>query len=98
MIKVEELFTEIAKNNMAVYGLKETKEAANLGAIKELLLTDSYIQKSRNENFYNEVEQIMRTVDKSKGEVEIISTEHEGGKRLNGLSGIGAILRFKLRY
>ena len=98
MIKVEELFTEIAKNNMSAYGLKETKEAANLGAIKELLVADSYIQKSRNENFYNEIEFIMRTVDKSKGEVEIISTEHEAGKRLEGLGGIGAILRFKLKY
>ena len=55
MIKVEELLTEIAKNNLAAYGLKETENAANMGAVKELLITDSLIQKSRQENFYHDV-------------------------------------------
>ncbi len=96
--KVEELFTEIAKNNLAVYGLKETENVSSIGAIKDLLITDSFIQKSRGENFYNHVENIMRTVDKTKGEVQIISSEHEGGKKLDGLGGIAAILRFKLNY
>ena len=96
--KVEELFTEIAKNNLAVYGLKETETASSIGAVKELLVTDSFIQKSRSENFYKELESIMKTVDKAKGEVEIISSEHEAGKKLDGLGGIAAILRFKLNY
>ncbi len=98
MNKVEELFTEIAKNNLFVYGLKETEKASELGAIKELLITDSFIQKSRSEAFYNSVEKIMKTVDKTKGDIDIISSEHEGGKRLDGLGGIGAILRFKMNY
>ncbi|MBS3105614.1 mRNA surveillance protein pelota [Candidatus Woesearchaeota archaeon] len=96
--KVEELFTEIAKNNLAVYGLEETQKAAEIGAVKELLITDSFIIKSRNENFYNNVEHIMKTADKAKGEVEVISSEHEAGKKLDGLGGIAAILRFKLNY
>ena len=98
MNKVEELFTEIAKNNLAVYGLKETENASSIGAVKELLITDSFIQKSRSENFYASVEGIMKTVDKTKGEVQIISSEHEGGKKLDGLGGIAAILRFKMSY
>ena len=96
--KVEELFTEIAKNNLAVYGLKETENASHIGAIKELLITDSFIQKSRIKNFFKEVEKIFKSVEKTKGEVDIISSEHEGGKRLDGLGGIGAILRFRIRY
>jgi len=96
--KVEELFVEIAKSNLAVYGLAETENAAQIGAVKELLLTDSFIQKSRSKNFYPGIEAIMRTVDKAKGEIEIISSEHEGGKKLDGLGGIAAILRFKLNY
>ena len=98
IVKVEELFTEIAKNSLAAYGLKETENAVNMGAVKELLITDSLIQKSRQDNFYHEVESIMKIVDKTKGEIEIISSEHEGGKRLDGLGGIGAILRFKMSY
>jgi len=96
--KIEELFAEIAKNNLAVYGLKETENASAIGAVKELLITDALIQKSRIENFYFDVERIMKTVDKTKGEVEIISSEHEAGKKLDGLGGIAAILRFKLKY
>ncbi|MBI2659639.1 mRNA surveillance protein Pelota, partial [Candidatus Woesearchaeota archaeon] len=98
MNKVEELFVEIAKSNLAAYGLNETKKAAEIGAVKELLITDSFIQKSRSENFYNEVDKVMKTVDRAKGEIEIISSEHEGGKKLDGLGGIAAILRFKMSY
>ncbi len=98
MNKVEELFAEIGKNNLFAYGLKETEKASSMGAIKELLITDSFIQKSRTENFYKDIENIMKTVDKTKGDIVIISSEHEGGSRLDGLGGIGAILRFKLNY
>ncbi|MBI2655447.1 mRNA surveillance protein pelota [Candidatus Woesearchaeota archaeon] len=98
MVKVEELFTEIAKNNLAAYGIEETENAAVMGAVRDLLITDSLIQKSRLENFYKRIENIMKTVDKTKGEIEIISSEHEGGKKLEGLGGIGAILRFKMSY
>ena len=98
MNKVEELFTEIAKNNFSSYGLKDVEKAAAMGAIKDLLITDSLIQKSRRENNYKRLENIMKTVDKTKGEIEIISSEHEGGKKLDGLGGIGAILRFKMSY
>ncbi len=97
-IKVEELFVEISKNNLGVYGIKEVENAAGMGAVKELLITDSLIQKSRAENFYNQIDKIMKTIDKTKGKVEIISSEHEAGKRLDGLGGVAAILRFKMNY
>ena len=96
--KVEELFAEIAKNNLAAYGLEDTENAALAGAVKELLITDSLIQKSRMESFYGRIEGVMKMVDKAKGEIEIISSEHEAGKKLDGLGGIAAILRFMLNY
>ena len=98
MNKVEELLTEIAKDNLAIYGLKETESASLIGAVKELLITDSFIIKSRDENFYNIVDNMMKAVDKAKGNITIISSEHDGGRKLDGLGGIGAILRFKLNY
>jgi len=95
---VEELFTEISKNNLASYGLKETRDAATAGAVKTLLITDIFIQKRRNEDKYEEIEEAMKIVDSTKGEILIISSENEAGKRLDGLGGIAAILRFKLNY
>src|SRR3990167_2138349 len=41
---VEELLAEIAKNNLASYGLKETKNAVEAGAVRILLVTDKFIQ------------------------------------------------------
>ena len=98
MNKVEELLAEIAKSNLAAYGLKATENASLMGAAKDLLITDSFIKKSRDENFYGIVDNIMKTVDKTKGDIIIISSEHDGGKKLDGLGGIAAILRFKLNY
>lgn len=95
---VDELLTEISKNNLATYGLKETKTAADSGAIRTLLLTDSFIQKKRQENKYLDIEEMMKFVDSSKGDIIIVSSDHEAGKKLNGLGGIAAILRFKLNY
>ncbi len=95
---VDELLAEISKNSMASYGLEETKKAAEAGAVRILLVTDAFIQKSREENRYSVVELMMKSVDSSKGDIAIISSEHEAGKKLNGLGGIAAILRYKLNY
>ena len=95
---VEDLLTEIKKNNCAAYGIKQTEEATNAGAVKDLLVADSFIQESRRENFYNRLDAIMKTTESTKGKVHIISAEHEAGKKLTGLGGIAALLRYKLSY
>jgi protein pelota len=95
---VEELFTEISKNNLASYGLKETKTAAESAAVKRLLITDGFIQKKRREEKYDEIEIMMKSIDNAKGDISIISSEHEAGKKLDGLGGIAAILRYKINY
>jgi len=95
---VEELLAEIKKNGQAVYGIIETENAAHAGAVRDLLVTDSLIQKSRQENIYGRIEHIMKASESSKGSITIISSEHDGGKELNGLGGIAAILRYKLSY
>ena len=95
---VEELFAEISKNNLASYGLKETKNAAFTGAVRTLLITDNLIHQKRIDGQYEEIEEIMKTVDSTNGDILIVSSEHEAGKKLDGLGGIAAILRFKLNY
>jgi protein pelota len=95
---VEELLTEISKEGMAAYGSKETENAANAGAVKVLLITDSLIQKSRDKGTYEKLDQMMKTVDATKGAIHLISSENDAGKKLDGLGGIGAILRYKLNY
>jgi protein pelota len=95
---VEELLKEIAKNNLAVYGLKQTEEAVNSGAVKTLILTDNFIKKQREKENYQKIDFMLKNTEAMKGNVIIISSEHEGGKKLDGLSGIGALTRYKLSY
>ncbi|MEM4247522.1 MAG: mRNA surveillance protein pelota, partial [Candidatus Woesearchaeota archaeon] len=96
MSVVEDLFAAIAKAGNAAYGMIETKQAAEAGAVSNLLVTDQLVKSLREENRFSELDSIMKTVERTKGKVWIISAEHEGGKRLQGLGGIGAILRYKL--
>ncbi len=96
MAVVEDLFSKIAKQGPAAYGMKETSQAAEAGAVEHLLVTDKLIQKLREENKFAGLDSMMKQVDRTKGKVWIISSEHEGGKRLQGLGGIGAILRYKM--
>ncbi len=95
---VEELLKEIKKDDLAVYGVKESKKAADAGAIKVLLVADSLINKYREAQKFRELEKIMKAIEMNKGEVHIISTEHEAGKKLEGLGGIGGLLRYKVNY
>jgi len=95
---VENLLFEISKNNLAVYGFKDSENAAVAGAVEHLLVTDTFIRKTRNNNTYKALEIIMKNTEKSKGKITIISYENEAGKKLDGLGGVGAILRYKINY
>jgi len=64
---VEELLVEISKDNLASYGLQETKKASEASAVRTLLITDSFIQKKRTENKYTEIEKMMRLIERVKG-------------------------------
>ena len=52
----------------------------------------------RDENSYGRLEAIMKVVEQAKGSITIITSEHDGGKKLDGIGGIGAILRYKVEY
>ncbi|MDO5860023.1 mRNA surveillance protein pelota [Methanobrevibacter sp.] len=87
---IEKLLTQIGKNSSKiVYGLKETKNAINLGAVSELLVLDT---KVASENMGD----LMDMVENMKGEVMVISSEHDGGKQLESLGGMAAILRYEI--
>ena len=90
MIAVDELLGEIGKNSSKVaYGVKETVEAINLGAVEKLLVLDKMVAT-------NNLSQQMDMVENMKGEVMVISCEHDGGKQLESLGGIAAILRYAI--
>jgi len=95
---VEELLTGIAKEDLGIYGFDEVKSAVDAKAVAKLLVTDELIQKLRSDNDFRKLDSLMRAVDKAGGDVHIIAVANEGGKKLKGIGGIGAVLRYKLNY
>lgn len=95
---VDELLLKISKENLGVYGFKQVKDAVSLGAVSELLVTDKLIHKRREEKTFMYLEHLIQNVESQRGEVHLISSEHEGGKKLDGLGGVAGILRYKLEY
>jgi protein pelota len=94
---VEEVLARIGKGkNDVAYGFEEVKEACNYGAIEKIIISDKILRESSNTERRN-IEQLINDVEQHKGEVMVISAEHEGGKKLLSLGGIAALLRFSIQ-
>ncbi len=87
---VERLMTEIAKpNGLGTYGTEEVRSAAQAGAVETLLVLDSKIREQ-------DLDDVVRGVESQKGNVIVVSAQHDGGKSLASLGGMGAILRYNM--
>jgi protein pelota len=88
---IEKILQEIAKgSSTVVYGKKETIAGANAGAIKELLVLDKFVR-------IEKLEKVMNLVENMGGDVMVISSQHDGGKQLESLGGLAAILRYPIK-
>jgi protein pelota len=93
---VEKVLERLGKERMTVtYGLAEVERADSYGAVDRLLLTDVKLREA-SEKDRLVLEKLMREVEKKRGRIIIISTEHEAGTKLNSLGGIAALLRFPI--
>jgi len=87
---VEETLLKIYKNEEAVYGKENVKKAIEYNAIDYIIVLDKLIIEKEIREILKEAE------EKLKAKVHIISSNHEWGEKLKGLSGIAAKLRFKI--
>ena len=87
---VEKLMAEISKpDGLGTYGTEEVRSAALAGAVDTLLLLDSKVRDQ-------DLDDVVRAVESQKGKVIVVSSQHDGGRTLAALGGMGAILRYKL--
>jgi protein pelota len=93
---VEDLLAEIKKSGKASYGIKDVKEKVNIGAVSALLVTDNFLKKEKEEGRYKEIDELLQLAEDTKAQIYIIKSGHEGGKKLDGLGGIAAILRYQV--
>lgn len=84
---VERFLAEVSKGGLAEYGYVEVEKKVAAGAVEILLISE---EKTR------EFESIIEMAEKMHTKIMIISSEHENGRKLLHLGGIGAILRYKV--
>ncbi|MDP6293678.1 MAG: mRNA surveillance protein pelota [Candidatus Woesearchaeota archaeon] len=89
---VEELLSRIATSEKVAYGIEDVKKSAP--AVEKLLVTNHFVAKMREQKQMKELEALLNAVEEVKGKIFFISDGHEGGKKLDGLGGIAAFLRY----
>ncbi len=94
---VEALLVEIAKGSRgakAAYGFDKVEKKAYAGAVQTLVLTDAFIQSEREKGNFSRVEDIIQAAEQTGAAVRIISSDHDGGAKIDGIGGIAAMLRY----
>jgi len=85
---VEQLFQEIKKDGLASYGCGQVSYALQNGAVDHLLISDEMVRSETGD-------QLVQLAERNRSEFTIINTGHDAGKKLAGIGGIAALLRFK---
>ena len=94
--KIENIMTLFANDaDYIVIGLDEVSEASDKGAIKDLLIADVLIR-GASKKYKLKIEEIITNVEKTGGEINIMSTENITGEQLVNLGSIIGILRYKI--
>ncbi|MDO5846610.1 MAG: mRNA surveillance protein pelota [Methanocorpusculum sp.] len=87
---MDELFLRISKNGAAAYGRAEVRQAIDFGAVETILAADSVVRAGA-------VSRLIEDAERLGAGVVVLSTEFEPGKRLEGLGGVAALLRYKIQ-
>ncbi len=91
---ISKLLENINKGNKYVYGYKATGEAITEGRIETFLVSTKLIKDMKEKEEYSSLNELMKLVESLNGKLVIINSNNETGKVLDGLGGIGGILRY----
>lgn len=89
MEAVEKLMSEIGRDGLAAYGTAQVAGAAEAGAVETLLILDSKLREQ-------DLDGIVGAVESQQGGIIVVSEQHDAGRELSALGGMGAILRYKM--
>jgi protein pelota len=93
--KIENILTQFSLDaDLIRIGIEEVFEASERGALKQVLIADVMIRGVSKEKKLK-IEEIITNVEKSGGEITIMSTENIAGEQLVNLGSILGILRYK---
>jgi protein pelota len=85
---VEDVLTAISTDGPVAYGPTQVHLAIQSGAVETLLVLDTLVRQGG-------IEKDMSAVEKEKGNVVVISSNHEAGHKLEAIGGVAGLLRFR---
>lgn len=98
---MDEFLEQLRKEtNKATYGPREVESAVEQGAVGRgggvLIISNRLFRSQEVAERKRWVALVDRVRDVEGGDVRILSSDHESGKRLDGLGGIAALLTFPI--
>jgi protein pelota len=95
---IDELTERMATGTKATYGIEETAEAAEFGAVETLLVVDDRLRQERQGegDWGRDANEIIESVEQKGGDVVVFSSDFAPGEQLENLGGIAALLRYRL--
>ncbi|MFB6251423.1 MAG: mRNA surveillance protein pelota [Halobellus sp.] len=96
---IDDLMAGISKGEKVAYGVEAVAEAAEFGAVEELLVVDDRLRRERQGqgDWDVDVNEVIQSVERQGGEVTVFSGEFDPGRQLKNLGGIAALLRYRLQ-
>ena len=96
---IDELMERIADGAKAAYGIDEVQEAAEFGAVAELLILDDRLRDERQGtgDWDLDINDVIESVEQQGGEITVFSSDFQPGQQLDSLGGIAALLRYRLQ-
>ena len=96
---IDDLMEQIATGEKVAYGIEAVAEAAEFGAVEQLLILDDRLRKERqgDGDWELDVNDVIQSVERQGGEVTVFSGEFDPGRQLRNLGGIAALLRYRLQ-
>jgi protein pelota len=95
---IDELMERIGEGHEAAYGIENVMEAAEFGAVDELLILDERLRAERaGEGDWDvDANDLVETVEQKGGSVTVFSNEFDPGQQLKNLGGVAALLRYRI--
>jgi protein pelota len=87
---MDEFLKGISKDEPVAYGREDVKNAADCGAVEQVLVADTMIHDP-------DIVALIEETERVNAGVVVFSTSFEPGKKLEALGGIAAILRYRIR-
>ncbi len=91
---ISKLLENISNQSKYVYGENNTYDAIKSSKVETLLVSTKFINKKREDETYEILNEHFSLLENLNGELIIVNSKNDSGKILEGLGGIGGILRY----